>query len=121
MRPKPAAATVLSWLKGNGIGLGALTSHDTACLLAAVQIAAVWIRGDSDSKDSASAAFKNIVEQMQPRTRFMAFHAIAHVGEWSHRWALWMDAGLLAHDLQNVPECKFGPSGKNPEAQEVAQ
>jgi hypothetical protein len=106
VRPKPAAATILTWLRNNDMSLGALTSHDTAALLAATQIAELWIRGDYGNRKSSAVAFSNVVMQMQEGTRFLAFHAIAHVGDWCHRWELWQQAGL---SKPIGPECKYGP------------
>jgi hypothetical protein len=111
---KPHAQTVLKWLKENGIKLGALTSHDTAALLASVQIAELWIRGDYGNRKRSEVAFKAIVEQMQPQTQFMAFHAIAHPSDWCYRWELWRNAGLSQDVLKNVPECAFGPRKEPP-------
>ena len=60
-------------------------------------------------------AFRSCVIQMQDSTKFMAFHAIAHCGDWCHRWELWRDADLPGQVLAGAPECKFGP-GKQMEA-----
>lgn len=109
MRVQPPAATILKWLRENGIPLGALTSHDASALLTAVQLAELWVRGDHGSQKLSEVAFKNVVIQMQDTTQFMAFHAIAHVGDWCHRWELWRKAGLSSEVLEHVPECKFGP------------
>lgn len=106
---KPPAQTVIKWLRENGIPLGALTSHDTAALLAATQIAELWVRGDYGHRINSAAAFQLVVQQMQPKTQFMAFHAIAHVADWCHRWELWKQAELPKDVLEHVPECKFGP------------
>jgi hypothetical protein len=108
MKNQTASQTILKWLRENKIPLGALTSHDTAALLAAVQIANLWIRGDTTRNRIDSAkAFGLIVCQMQETTRFMAFHSIAHVGDWCHRPQLWHQAELPP--LYRVPECYFGP------------
>ena len=109
MANKPKAQTILKWLKDNGIPLGALTSHDASALLAAVQVAELWIRGDYGNRKFSEVAFRSVVEQMQESTQYMAFHAIAHVGDWCHRWELWRNAELSQEVLKHVPECKFGP------------
>lgn len=106
---KPKAQTVLKWLRENGIPLGALTSHDTAALLAATQIADLWVRGDYGNRILSAAAFRSVVMQMQDSTRFMAFHAIAHCGDWCHRWELWRASGLSPGNIEYMPECKCGP------------
>ena len=106
---KPPAATIFTWLKNNDIRLGGLTDHDAAALQAAAQVAELWIRGDYENRPRSAVAFANCVSQMQPKVRYMAFHAIAHVGDWSHRWELWREAGLPEYVLQHVPECTFAP------------
>jgi hypothetical protein len=105
---KAAAQTILPWLKHNGIPLGALTHHDVAALFAAVQIAELWIRGDYDYRNLSRVAFYSVVMQMQESTRHMAFHAIAHVGDWCHRPELWYEAGLSIL-ASGYPECTFAP------------
>jgi hypothetical protein len=106
---KPPAQTILRWLRDNGIKLGALTSHDKRALLAATQIAECWICGDNTNRPMAEVAFRNTVLQMQEKTRFMAFHAIAHVGDWCHRSQLWHAAELPEGDVLGRPECSYGP------------
>ena len=100
---------ILKWLRQNKIPLGALTSHDAAALHAATEIANLWVRGDTNNKPKAAQAFRLVVEQMQPTTSFMAFHAIAMVGDWPHRYELWILSGLPQDLLQHAPECAFGP------------
>jgi hypothetical protein len=109
MKNQTYSQTILKWLRQNGIKLGALTSTDTRALYAAVHIADCWICGDLHGKPLAAAAFRNTVLQMQKHTQFMAFHAIAHVGEWCHRWELWHEAELPKEVLEHVPECSYGP------------
>ena len=107
MAHKPAAQTIFPWLRENGMRLGALTDHDAKALLAAVQVAELWLRGDHANRELSAVAFRNVVMQMQDSTRYLAFHAIAHVGDWCHRWELWRAAGLAAP--VGCPECKYGP------------
>jgi hypothetical protein len=117
--PKPPAATIFTWLRNNKIPLRALTSHDAAALQAAVQIADLWLRGDHENRDLSAVAFHNAVMQMQPKTRYMAFHAIAHPGDWCHRWELWSHArlpiagtpeeGRPENTVPYCPECAYGP------------
>jgi hypothetical protein len=105
---RPYAATVYAWLKAN-LGprcLAPLTSHDAAALLAAVQIADLWARGDYANRQGAALAFGLCVRQMQESTWHLAFHCVAHVADWSHRSELWRDAELPPI---RVPFCKFGP------------
>ncbi len=89
----PPSQTIYPWLKAN-LGkacLAPLTSVDTAALEAATQIAAVACHTDAPE---VSRAFGLLVRLMQPATRPLAFHAIAHVRDWSDRWVMWEDAGL---------------------------
>ncbi len=100
---------ILSWLKGNGIPLGGLTSHDVAALCAATEIAELWIRGDTGNRCLSAGAFNCVVTQMQPDVQYMAFHAIAMVSDWCYRMELWSQSGLSRSLLDNVPECQFAP------------
>lgn len=91
-----AAATVIGWL---GVQLGArtlapLTTTDNAALRAAVEILNLWNYCDEAHEDALLAAFAACVMAMQPQTREFAYHAIAHVGEWSTRRTVWTRAGL---------------------------
>lgn len=115
MKNQTKSQTILKWLRENGIKLGALTSTDTRALYAATHIADCWICGDSHGRPLAEVAFRNTVLQMQKHTQFMAFHAIAHVADWCHRWELWNAAELPADVLQNVPECLYGPRKRSEE------
>lgn len=104
---KPPCATILQWLRYNKIPLGALTGHDVAALMASTQTAALWAKGDSENREKSAVAFANCVSQMQPHTQFIAYHAIAHCADWSHRSELWLEAGLTLPT--NVPDCEFSP------------
>lgn len=103
---KPPAQTIFTWLRLNKIPLGGLTSQDAAALQAATHIAALWLQGDDKNREASAKAFQLVVEQMQRKVQITAFHAIAHVGDWSHRQELWFQAGL---GLPQGPECYFGP------------
>lgn len=81
------------WLKAN-LGprcLAPLTGTDARALIAAVQIVELWSEGRSAS---AAQSFRLVVLEMQQHTRGLAYHAIAHVMDWSHRQELWIAAGL---------------------------
>lgn len=111
MSTKTYSATIGPWLKAN-LGprcLGGLTGQDWPALKAAVQIIEVWFSSGYEGRKCAAAAFGNIVQVMQPELRYLAFHAIAHVGDWGHRAELWAAAQLGAADLAGKPECKYGP------------
>lgn len=102
-KPQPPAATVLTWLQAN-LGprcLAPLTSTDTKALQAAVQLVELYTY---DRDDSILNAFRWTVLRMQPHCRELAFHAIAHVRDWSDRHLMWSDAGLSP--IQNLRRCK---------------
>jgi hypothetical protein len=109
MKNQTSSQRILKWLRDNGIPLGALTSHDTAALLAAAEIANLWVRSDYGTRKKSAEAFALVVNQMQDTTMFMAYHAIAMVGDWGHRPELWVAARLPADCLLRAPTCKFGP------------
>ena len=105
---KPVSQTIIPWLKSN---LGkrwqaALTSSDLSALLAAAHCAELWVR--TGSADVAEA-FGLMVPVMQPGLRYLAYHAVAHVGEWTHRATLWESAGLP--ELENPGVCAYEPGG----------
>lgn len=99
---KPASQTVLPWLKAN-LGqrcLAPLTSTDTACLRASVQIAeAMCYTGTGP----LAVAWIHVVGEMQEHTRHLAYHAVAHVRDWSHRDECWELTGWP----KPVSVCKF--------------
>lgn len=105
---KPAAQTVVRWLRENGMPLGGLTGCDARALRAAVQI--VELMAYSGRTLPLVSAFAACVGEMQPGTRFLAFHAIAHVLDWGDRASIWAAAGLPA--LGEIPVCKFSPESR---------
>jgi hypothetical protein len=110
-RPKPYCQSIFPWLKAN-LGtrcLAPFTSQDFAAFQAAVQIAELWARSDYESRAAAAQAFGLVVQQMQEKVRYFAFHSVAHVADWGHRWQLWREAELSMEAIKGVPECKFGP------------
>lgn len=109
MTYQTASQRILKWLRANGIPLGALTSHDTAALRAATEIAELWSRGGGEGQRNSAIAFGKVVQQMQETTQFMAYHAVAMVADWSHRDELWIEAELPKHVLERKPECAFWP------------
>lgn len=107
-RPKPPCATISMWLRENlGPCMGGLTGQDWPALKSAVQIVELWCSADHESKQQAAVAFGAVVRCMQPNLRYLAYHAIAHVGDWSHRDKIWRDAGLTP--LENIRRCKHEP------------
>jgi len=103
---QPACVTVWPWLREN-LGKGctaALTGTDAKALSAAVQIVELYAY---DSEPSIGLAFGRVVSRMQPSTRELAYHAIAHVMDWSDRERLWNLAGLPG--LLKVRRCTWEP------------
>jgi hypothetical protein len=112
---KPVAVTIFAWLRDNlgARALAPLTSTDAYALRAAVQVVELYAY---TREPSLLGAFRACVEQMQPGTRYFAFHAVAHVMDWSDRWTIWRAAGLEIP--ARIPCCKFGPQPR-PQVQEV--
>lgn len=90
-RAKPTCAGVKTWLKLNGLPLGALTGTDTRALAVAVHAVELYSYGGGDR---ALIAFRAAVEAMQPSTREVAFHSVAYSLDWPDRARLWRLAGL---------------------------
>lgn len=91
--PKPVCAALLTWLRLN-LGRGALaplTGTDAKALAAAAHIVVLYAY---DRDDATLAAFRAVVLRMQPSTRELAYHAIAHVMDWDDRARVWARAGL---------------------------
>lgn len=108
-RNKPYAHTVFEFLTAN-LGpraLAPLTSTDTMALQAAVQIVPLWGPYERNAEQIA-AAFGACVREMQPKTRYFAYHAIAHVANWSTRAELWREAGF-DEPPQPCPLCAYEP------------
>jgi hypothetical protein len=97
-------ATVMPWLASNlGMAcLGLLTGTDFRALCASVLIVELY---SVHPAEEVSAAFRIIVCQMQESTRELAYHAIAHVMDWSDRKRLWALAGLPP--ISNPRRCAF--------------
>lgn len=105
---KPVSQTILPWLKAN---LGkrwqaALTSTDLSALMAAAHCAELWVRTGTRE---VAAAFGQVASVMQPGLRYLAYHTVAHIGEWRDRAFLWEAAGLTA--LENPGVCAYEPGG----------
>jgi len=106
---KPVSATVGKWLRENGWSLGGLTGQDWPALKAAAHIVELWCAADSSGRKYAAIAFRHVVESMQPTMRHLAYHAIAHVSDWSFRDQLWYQADL--ERLENPGLCAYEPGG----------
>lgn len=109
MKAKPVCQALRPWLKEN-LGpncLGVLTGTDSRALDAAVHI--VELIAFADRPAPLMQAFGAVVTAMQPTARHLAFHAIAHVLDWSDRSRIWDSAGLPWFP---VTRCKHeGPQG----------
>ena len=107
MKQKPACETVIPWLKAN-LGkncLAPLTSTDYGALRAAVQCAELWVATGSGG---AAKAFFWTVTLMQSKVRHLAYHAVAHCGEWTDRSRLWAAADLSPLEKPGVCACEPG-------------
>lgn len=106
MAHDPHAKTLRPWLREN-LGktcLAPLTTTDYLALDAAVHIAALWVQtGDREVPN----AFGAVVRTMQPTVRYLAYHSIAHAGDWPLRMRLWSLSGLPS--LPPFPRCKNEP------------
>ena len=114
---QPPAQTVFAWLHSN-LGsekLAPLTGTDSKALAAAAQLLELYAY---HREPMLLEAFGIIVRCMQPQTRQLAFHAIAHVMDWSDRCKIW-DAADLPRPWVNPWLCSFEPGGSridlNPE------
>ena len=118
---KPYSATIAKWLTDNlGKGWSApLTGQDWPALKAVVEIVNTWTSSDSEGRANCVTAFRAMVLTMQPGCRYLAFHAVAHVADWSHRWELWRLAGLADDHVIGKPACKDGPE-RRPTLAELA-
>lgn len=85
-----------------------LSSHDVNALLASVALCPLvsW----SGAPKELFAAYRAIVMEMQPHTRWLAFHAIAMELDWSHRAMIWTQAGLPEGD-KPARLASFEPGG----------
>jgi hypothetical protein len=110
----PAAAQIVPWLRCNlpRPAIAALTGTDCDALQAAAGILVLYQRTEDRG---LLAAFRTCVLIMQPKTRELAYHAIARVAEWDTRAKWWGKAGLWDHSLFTVETaliCKHSPEGR---------
>jgi hypothetical protein len=87
---------ILKWLQAN-LGkqcIAPLTSHDVYALVTSVNLSNLisW----STAPPALFAAYRAIVQEMQPHTRRLAYHAIACELDWSHRRMIWEAAGMVS-------------------------
>jgi hypothetical protein len=105
---KPVCQTLRPWLRAN-LGktcMSGLTGTDWRALAAAVHVVELYSYATSDH---AARAFGDCVRQMQRSQRRLAYHAIAHVMDWSDRETLWMRAGL--EPIPEAGRCEWEPGG----------
>lgn len=103
MAAKEPCQTLRQWLKAN-LGprcLAPLTSTDAKALSAAVQIVELYA---FERRPEVLDAFGGVVRCMQEGCRRLAYHAIAHVMDWSDRARVWSEAGLPAIE---AGQCKY--------------
>ena len=102
-KQKQPCETLPKWLKDN-LGpccLAPLTGTDSRALAAAVQIIDLY---SVDADCTLPAAFGIVVARMQRSCWPLAYHAIAHVMDWSDRERVWKLAGL---PKIQVGQCKY--------------
>jgi hypothetical protein len=104
-KPKPTCAEARDWLKLNlgSKALAPLTGTDFRALDAAAHIIELWA---VSGEDRVLEAYRAVVLEMQPSTRFFAFHVVAYCCEWSTRAKVWAIADLPADDLIGIPRCE---------------
>ena len=103
---KPPCQTLLPWLRNN-LGkkcLAPLTGTDARALAAAVQIIELY---SYDRDSHVLEAFRLVVERMQPKCREFAYHAIAHIMDWSDRGRIWKLAGCP--EMTSYHPCEAEP------------
>lgn len=88
----------------------ALTSTDVTALTTSV--AMTPLISYEGAPEELFFAYRVVVMQMQPHTRWMAYHAIAMELDWGHRSMIWTMAGLPVGD-KPARECSFGPGGSH--------
>lgn len=106
MKATLPSETIFGWLRAN-LGndcLGVMTAFDRSALSAAVQIMDSYTLSRHPSLISAFGA---VVRRMQPSAWALAYHAIAHVGNWSDRPRIWAEAGL---PQVAFGRCRFEPA-----------
>lgn len=98
----------IDWLRDN-LGREAtasLTGTDTRALAACHSILHLYA---STWSVAVLVAYRAVVVEMQPTTRYMAYHLIAMVLDWSDRPVVWTQAGLPAMPATLV-RCKHEPN-----------
>lgn len=109
---KTVSQTLFPWLRDQ-LGkrcLAGLTGQDAPALLAAGQILSSLSYCDGQARPHVLTAFRSMVFVLQPHVREFAFHAIAHVFDWTDRERIWMEAECPP--LDGEPQvCAWEPGG----------
>lgn len=104
----PLCKSALPWLRDN-LGkqcLGCLTGQSARALAAAVQIIGLYSYCDQEAEPHVLSAFRSVVMTMRPGAeRELAYHAIAHVLNWSDRDLIWARAQLPP--LESIRRCAY--------------
>lgn len=108
--PEPVSKTIFPWLRAN-LGkncLAPLTGTDARALRAAVEIIDLY---STDHDPIVLKAFGIVVRRMQLHCQHFAFHAIAHVMDWSDRHHVWSTAGMAGENFDQFPKsrCEHEP------------
>ena len=114
-KPKPCCESLYPWLRAN-LGkdcLAPVTGTDARALTAASHIILLYAY---HGEKSLLLAFGHIVRCMQPQTQELAYHAIAHLMDWSDRRTIWLEAGLPEFKPRR---CAFEPGGSAWQREEV--
>ncbi len=101
---------ILKWLRANcgKTCCAGLTSTDVFALVTSVGLCNLI--GYESAPLELFAAYRSIVLQMQPSTRWLAYHAIAIELDWSHRGMIWAHA-VLPEDDKPARKCAWEPGG----------
>lgn len=104
---------IFAWLRAN-LGdhvIAPITGTDSKAIMAVCELVELWCYTRSGGVEEA---FRCVVQEMQRKNRFLAYHLIAMVGDWSFRPRLWMQAGLESGEMgvaayspegRDVPSC----------------
>ena len=106
---KPYCVTARTWLKENQGPrcFAGFTSQDAVAFDAVVQLAALW---QYTRREVVAVSFGETVRLMQGKYWHLAFHVVAHIGNWEDRAALWSAAGF--EDLPDyLTLCNYEPGG----------
>ncbi len=101
--------TTRAWLKSN-LGprcCAGLTTTDSLALEAGVALIKLYNHSDERHSHGVLSAYGAAIRCMQPKERFLAYHAIAMDTDWHLRQWIWQKAGL--EPLSNLTRCANEP------------